>query len=172
MRLFRRQGYASTGLQQILTEAGVPKGSLYHHFRGGKEALGEAAVMLAGELMADTLERLAEQHRHEPKAFVAAYCRVMADWMEESGFRSGCPIATTMLETVPESPALTEAGNRVLDRWTDIVTGVFVASGGTRRQAAKRAQALIAAVEGGLLLARIRQSAEPLLDVATAFDWE
>ena len=45
MRLFRRQGYASTGLQQIVAESGAPKGSLYHYFPAGKEALGEAAVI-------------------------------------------------------------------------------------------------------------------------------
>ncbi len=44
MSLFRRQGYASTGLNQILQESGAPKGSLYHYFPGGKEQLGLAAV--------------------------------------------------------------------------------------------------------------------------------
>jgi len=35
--LFRRQGYAATGLNQILDEASVKAGSLYHHFPQGKQ---------------------------------------------------------------------------------------------------------------------------------------
>src|SRR5262245_34793894 len=104
MRLFRRQGYASTGLSQIVAESGAPKGSLYHYFPSGKEALGESAIALAGGLMQETLAALAARHR-EPAAFLRAYCRTMARWMEESGFASGCPIATTLLETAPQSPA-------------------------------------------------------------------
>ena len=98
MRLFRRQGYASTGLQQILEQSGAPKGSLYHYFPNGKEALGEAAVELAGGMVREMLTELAARHA-DPKAYLAAYCKVMAGWMQESHFRSGCPVATTMLET-------------------------------------------------------------------------
>ena len=118
MRLFRRQGYASTGLQQIVAESGAPKGSLYHYFPSGKEALGEAAIALAGGMIREMLAGLAARHR-EPKAFLRAYCKVMAGWMEESGFRSGCPVATTLLETAPQSPAITAAGrarHRRVDR--------------------------------------------------------
>src|SRR5262249_28418678 len=168
MRLFRQQGYASTGLQQVLSESGAPKGSLYHYFPDGKEALGQAAVELAGELIGQMLSDLAERHR-QPKAFIKAYCEVMAGWMEESEFRSGCPIATTMLETVPRSPALTKAGARVLDRWIGIVASVFAGAGASQREAKVKAQLLIATMEGALLLARIRQSTRPILDIATMY---
>ena len=165
MRLFRRQGYASTGLQQILAESGAPKGSLYHYFPSGKEALGEAAIALAGAMIHEMLSDLAARHA-EPKAFLRAYCKVMAGWMEESGFHSGCPIATTLLETAPQSPAITTAGQRAIDGWIEVVAGVFSNGGMDRREARSRAQLIIAAMEGALILSRIRLSTRPILDVA------
>ena len=45
--LFRRRGYAATGLADILQLSGAPKGSLYHYFPQGKEQLGEEAALLA-----------------------------------------------------------------------------------------------------------------------------
>lgn len=169
MRLFREQGYASTGLQQILNESGAPKGSLYHYFPGGKEALGEAAVTLAGQLIDEMLSDLAERHPRDAKAFVQGYCKTMAGWMRESGFQAGCPIATTVLETVPRSPAITHAGGEVLDSWVDTITGVFVGSGLTKRKARDKAQFLIAAIEGALVVARVRRSERPILAVAKFF---
>jgi len=168
MRLFRKQGYASTGLQQVLAESGAPKGSLYHYFPNGKESLGEAAVGMAGELIAEMLNGLAAKHA-QPKAFVRAYCKVMARWMEESKFRSGCPIATAMLETAPQSPSMTAAGARAIDRWIAIVGDVLQRSGMQAREAAVRAELLVSTMEGALLLARVRQSTRPILDVAKLF---
>jgi TetR/AcrR family transcriptional repressor of lmrAB and yxaGH operons len=165
MRLFRRQGYASSGLQQILSESGAPKGSLYHYFPNGKEGLGEAAVTLAGEMIAGMLADLATRHR-DPQAFVRGYCRTMAGWMEESEFRSGCPIATTLLETAPTSESIREAGRAAFRSWTTLVSDVFAESGMERREARTLAQLIIAAMEGALILARVQQSTRPILDVA------
>ena len=169
MRLFRRQGYAAKGLQQILTESGAPKGSLYHYFPGGKEELGEAAVVLAGSLIEEMLSELAERHPDDPAAFVAGYCKVMAGWMKESGFQSGCPIATTLLETVPQSPGLTAAACNVLNSWIETIGGVFAAEGLSRAEAKARAQLLVSAMEGALIQARVRGSARPILDIAKFF---
>ncbi len=165
MRLFRRQGYASSGLQQILAESGAPKGSLYHYFPSGKEALGEAAVNMAGGMIREMLTDLATRHR-EPKAFLRAYARTMAGWMEESDFRSGCPIATTLLETAPRSPAITAAGGHAIDGWIEVIASVFANAGVARRQARTQAQFVVSAMEGALIVARIRQSTRPILDVA------
>ena len=46
--LFRVQGYASTGVKQIVTAAQAPFGSLYHFFPGGEEQLGAEAVRVSG----------------------------------------------------------------------------------------------------------------------------
>lgn len=165
MRLFRRQGYASTGLQQIVAESGAPKGSLYHYFPSGKEALGEAAVILAGGLVREMLENHAAKHA-TPVAFLRAYCRTMAGWMKESEFRSGCPVATTLLETAPASPTITAAGAQAIDGWIDVIGGVFQRAGVERREARAKAQLVVAAMEGALLLARVRRSTRPILDVA------
>ena len=42
--LFRRQGYAGTGLNDIVDTSGAPKGSLYHYFPDGKASIAVAAV--------------------------------------------------------------------------------------------------------------------------------
>ena len=55
--LFRRQGYAATGLNQILDEAGVKAGSLYHHFPQGKQQLAAAVVDSAGAGIEQLLRR-------------------------------------------------------------------------------------------------------------------
>jgi len=168
MRLFRQQGYASTGLQQILIESGAPKGSLYHYFPGGKEELGEAAVRMAAKLIGEMLAEHAARCKTSA-SFVKAYCSTMAGWMEESQFRSGCPIATTMLETAPHSPELTRAGVEAIDRWLDIIAAVFAADGASKSKAKMKAQTLIASMEGALILARVRQDSRPILNISASY---
>src|SRR5271165_3677256 len=46
--LFRRQGYAGTGVKQIVASANAPFGSLYHFFPGGKEQLGAETLRSSG----------------------------------------------------------------------------------------------------------------------------
>lgn len=168
MRLFRRQGYASTGLNQILTESGAPKGSLYHYFPGGKEELAVAAVNLAGSMIKDMLTEHARSRR-TATSFVRAYCATMAGWMEESEFRAGCPIATTMLETAPDSPNLVKAGHDAITSWIEVIAKVFEREGIPMRESQVRARQLIGSVQGALVLARVWKSSDPIRDVARTF---
>ena len=55
--LFRRQGYAATGVNQILETAGVKAGSLYHHFPDGKQELAAAVVDSVGGGIEQQLRR-------------------------------------------------------------------------------------------------------------------
>src|SRR3954468_4070961 len=56
--LLRRQGYAATGLSEIVARSGAPRGSLYFHFPGGKEELAVAALTRAGEQLQAGIEAM------------------------------------------------------------------------------------------------------------------
>jgi TetR/AcrR family transcriptional regulator, lmrAB and yxaGH operons repressor len=52
-RLFQRQGYNGTGINQIIEESGTPKGSLYYHFPKGKEEIALEAIRLVKQHVLD-----------------------------------------------------------------------------------------------------------------------
>src|ERR1700684_3199427 len=54
--LFRRQGFAATGVKQIVAEASAPFGSIYHFFPGGKEQLGEEVMRYSGAIYGQLLD--------------------------------------------------------------------------------------------------------------------
>src|ERR1700678_1862321 len=89
--LFRKQGFAATGLSEILARSGAPKGSLYHYFPGGKAELGEAAVRQAGATVTHTLGALRDQAPNAAE-LIRRYVDLLATWMRKSNWRDGCPI--------------------------------------------------------------------------------
>jgi TetR/AcrR family transcriptional repressor of lmrAB and yxaGH operons len=89
--LFRRQGFARTGLNDIVDVSGAPKGSLYHYFPAGKSSIAVAAVEEAGRRVAATVAKLAEECGSTGE-LLRAHARLLAGWMQGSGFRNGCPI--------------------------------------------------------------------------------
>lgn len=171
-RLFRKQGFAATGLNQIVEDSGAPKGSLYHYFPGGKEAIAAAAVTWAGERVTLTLSKLAAEV-DSPEDLVRRYALLLADWMSKSGFRDGCPISTTLLETAPQSDLIREAGAAAFAAWAGIFSASLQAARVPPRRADRLASMAIAVIEGALIQARVAVHQRALLDaakeVATAF---
>jgi AcrR family transcriptional regulator len=53
--LFADRGYAGVGTEEIVQRAGVTRGALYHHFRGGKEDLFKAVLV---QISAETTQRV------------------------------------------------------------------------------------------------------------------
>jgi AcrR family transcriptional regulator len=53
--LFAERGYADVGTEEIVQRAGVTRGALYHHFKGGKEELFRAVLV---QISAEVLQRV------------------------------------------------------------------------------------------------------------------
>jgi TetR/AcrR family transcriptional repressor of lmrAB and yxaGH operons len=160
-RLFQEQGYAATGLNEILARAGAPKGSLYHHFPGGKAQLGAAAMRGAGSLLRDTL-RNRRASAGDAAGAVEAFAGDLAGWLESSGFTRGCPVATVALEQTPGTGDLAEAAAGALSRTADCLAEMIEADGAAAPRARALAVTALAALEGAMILARTQQSGEPV----------
>lgn len=164
-KLFRRHGYAATGLTEILEASGAPRGSLYYYFPGGKEEIAAVAIEAAGDLVSKTLEQLMADSA-DAATFLDRYTELLAGWMAASKFKDGCPIATTLLETVPMSDLLSGVGQQVFASWRSIIAQVLVRDGWPETDAQPMADHIMATVEGALLMARVQQDTGPIENVA------
>jgi TetR/AcrR family transcriptional repressor of lmrAB and yxaGH operons len=151
--LFRRQGYAATGLNQILDEAGVRPGSLYHHFPRGKQQLAAAVVNGSGAAIEQLLRRFLAGDL--PVAdIVDRWIDVLIGGLAADG-RDGCPIEPIASESVHASPLVREASARAFTGWCKAIEERLRAEGWSAVEAESVAVAVISLIEGALILSRI-----------------
>ena len=163
--LFRRQGYASTGLNDIVEASGAPKGSLYYYFPQGKASIAEAAVEEAGNRVYHTLEELSAKSA-TTSDLMRAHAALLAEWMESSDYRDGCPITTVLLELAPEEQAVTRAGRKAYNARSALLRAKLIEDGFQPPKAKGLAQLCTSCLQGSLIQARIERNAKPILRAA------
>ena len=159
--LMQAQGFHATGLSQIIQESGAPKGSLYFHFPEGKEAIAVAAMEASGRQTTALLDQLLAASPTLADALTPLWHFFMTA-LADSGFRKGCPIATLTLEAAGEFPAIQACSEAIYGQWQDRIVARLQAEGVSAPEAAQKANALLALLEGALILARARRSLTPL----------
>ena len=165
--LLRVQGYAATGLQQLARAAQAPIGSIYHHFRGGKREVAAAALRQSGAAYIQLLPMLLDQHADLAAAIDAAFAAA-ADDIANTGWANMCPVATVASEIADTEPELRQVAAEVIASWADTGSRYLARRGLSQADARAAMYALLAALEGGFLLARAQRSAEPLLAAGRA----
>ncbi len=162
--LFRRQGLHATGVKQIVGLADAQLASLYHFFPGGKEALAGAVLRTAGAGYQDLVTAV-----WDGEADVVAGVRAVfvgaAAVLEATAYEDACPIATVALEVASTNETLRIATAEVFAQWHDAATTRLERAGIEPDAARRLAFMIVAAVEGGFVLARAARSPEPMLAV-------
>ncbi|MBD3240032.1 MAG: TetR family transcriptional regulator [Chitinivibrionales bacterium] len=163
--LLETQGYHATGLNQIVKLSKAPRGSLYHYFPGGKEALAAEAVKRAGNLLE---RRVQEGFRETGNAgtALAAFIRGIAMHVEASEFRAGGPLATVAMETAGNGGDVNRACREAYSHIVAAFEQKLIANGLPQAQAKQMALFAVAAVEGAIVLSRTIHDVEPLRRVA------
>jgi TetR/AcrR family transcriptional repressor of lmrAB and yxaGH operons len=163
--LLELQGYHATGLNQIISESGTPKGSLYYHFPGGKEELAIESIRHVGRIVLnrirDNLAAIAD-----PADGIQAFLENIALNVELAGFRAGGPITTIAMESASTNEALRAACAQIYAGWQAAFRDRLVAGGVAEERAQRMAVLIIGAVEGGVILCRTQQSRLPLEQAA------
>ena len=163
--LIEMQGYHATGLNQIIKESGSPKGSLYYYFPGGKEELTAEALYYTGQMI---LQRITSSLAaiEDPAEAIRTFILFVASHVEASGFRAGGPITTVALETATTSESLSQVCATIYRSWQKAFTAKLTQNGYSTKQAEGLATAIIAMLEGGIILSRTYKDIKPLEAVA------
>ena len=97
LKLMQQKGYEATGLQEILAEAGLPKGSFYHHF-GSKEEFGRQIVERYGAQEAARCERMLMESKGSPLVRLRRYFKELTKVFGPGGTVNGCMIGRLSLD--------------------------------------------------------------------------
>jgi AcrR family transcriptional regulator len=164
--LIRERGAHATAISDILEHSGAPRGSAYHYFPGGRTQLLCEAVDYAGDHVGAIITE-ASGGLELLDTLIDKYRRQLLD----SDFRAGCPIAAVSVEAGFENgreqdreriAPVTERAAAVFDRWTELIAQRFLADGIPPEQARELAVLATSAIEGAILLARVRRDLAPL----------
>jgi TetR/AcrR family transcriptional regulator, lmrAB and yxaGH operons repressor len=161
--LFRERGVHGTSFSDVLAHSKAPRGSIYHHFPGGKAELAAEATRYAGEIIAAGLAAALEEK--DPAAAVRGFASLYRRLLRDSEFAAGCPIVSATLEG-DRSPAARDAAGAAFERWEELLAAAFARRGLAPERARSLATLAIAAIEGAIVLARAERSNEPLERVA------
>ncbi len=162
IRTLQTRGLHGAGLNDILALAQAPKGVLYHHFPGGKNALAVAAVEATVAWSCDWLDKLMAAHDHPADALRAWIARAVAG-LDDSGFEIGCPMAAVALESTAADVELRAALAQGFDAIRHRIAQALVRAGQDAARAQGLAALMVAAYEGGLLQARVANDVAPML---------
>jgi AcrR family transcriptional regulator len=161
-QLIRRKGVSATGMREIVIEADAPRGSLQHYFPGGKEEIVSDALLWSGDVSSRrVLRSLGELKSKTPSALLISIVDTWRRDLTEEQFSAGCPLVAAAADTAATSEQLRKVLRRAFDGWLEPLSRSLVELGVPRERADDLAVVVIAALEGAIVLARIRRDLTP-----------
>src|SRR5919198_6657701 len=91
--LVRERGARATSIDDVLAHSGAPRGSVYHHFPGGRQQLLREATDYAAQFVTARLARCGSGLE-----VLDALLHDYREQLERSAFRAGCPVVAVAVE--------------------------------------------------------------------------
>lgn len=172
---FKRQGFNATGIQEIASIAGVPKGSFYNYF-GSKEEFGVAIIFYYSDVFIEKWHRLLAQGGADPYlAMRYVFVQMIVEY-EEAERKPGCLLGNLAAELSEASEDCRVAMQNVIHTWKKLMVEQLVVGqeNGTVRSdltAEQLANFVWDSWQGSLLRMKIENSTAPVKStLAILFD--
>ncbi len=158
-KLLAEKGYAGMELRDVAERGKAPRGSIYHHFPGGKSQLAAEAAELEGTEIKALIESSLEQRglAETLTMFGEIFRRRVKDRPEHLG----CPVAAAALAR-PEDPALAAAATKAFQSWEAPIAAALRDEGVGAAEAEAFAGLVVSTIEGALIRARAAADQAPL----------
>lgn len=166
--LLGARGVAGVTVDAVLAHSGAPRGSVYHHFPGGRDEMLLAGLDRAGEVISTTLDQALAVG--DPHTAVASFVRFWKGLLVASEFHAGCGVLAVVVDSRPDAPEAVAGARVIFERWHTAITALLVADGHDAPRAARLATLMVAAIEGAIVLSRAHGDVAPLDDVAAELD--
>ncbi|MGC1307236.1 MAG: TetR family transcriptional regulator C-terminal domain-containing protein [Phormidesmis sp.] len=168
-----RQGFNATGLSNILTTAGVPKGSFYYYF-DSKEDFGLAIIEDSAHSYQKKLERTIGNSQLSPLKRLNSYFEAGIAEMEACGCVNGCLIGNLAQEMAGQSEVFRDRLNKIFFSWEEQFANCLEAARETQEISYKvtptdLAQFVLAGWQGAILQAKVARSTAPMQTFARTF---
>ncbi|MDQ1037046.1 TetR/AcrR family transcriptional repressor of nem operon [Streptomyces sp. V3I8] len=165
-RIVAAKGYTAVGINEILTAAGVPKGSFYHYF-GSKDAFGEAMMRSYFDDYLATIDGIVADKGKKSAEHLMAYWRNFYDTQVADDCQGGCLVVKLGAEIADLSEVMrvvTKAGTTaIVDRLERMITaGTADGSVSVDGDPRMTAEALYSLWLGAGMMAKIRRGPDPL----------
>ncbi len=165
IELLKVKGFNGVGLQEIISQSGTPKGSLYFHFPGGKNEIVETSIKQYGENI-DTLLRMLFLNTTDIATAIKAVFSYAINDLESSNYTKGCPIGTTALDPESISKTIQESCAQCFSLMRDVMAERLKKDGMDAVEAEKQATFILSSFEGAIILSKAYRNTEPLKIIA------
>lgn len=164
--LIGHKGFGATGINGILTTAGVPKGSFYHYF-SSKNDFGLAVIDAFAEEYDAKLDRILNDASRSCLDRLRAYFDSGLETMTSGEFTRGCLIGNLGQELAGQNEAFRKRLDTVFQGWEKrfercIEEAQLAGDVDSSISPADVASFLLSGWEGAILRAKVLKSTEPM----------
>jgi TetR/AcrR family transcriptional regulator, transcriptional repressor for nem operon len=117
-RVIVEKGYNHAGIQEILLEVGIPKGSFYHFF-SSKEEFGLAIIDYDSQMHDRIVEQYLQDTSLSPLNRLKQYFTFKLEEFETLQYREGCLFGNLSQEMADQNEAFRMRLQAATDRWRD-----------------------------------------------------